>query len=545
MWVDKYRPQKFTELLGDERTNRDVLRWLKHWDHCVFGKASKATTTDPHKRPERRILMLTGPPGFGKTTLAHIASRQAGYNVIEINASDDRTGTVVQNKIQDALESQAVFQSRPSCIVIDEIDGVSGAGGETGFIKRLLGIVLADEKALASMSAVPGLNGFATRKSKKQKSNKSLLRPIIVICNDLYAPALRTLRPYCQVVYFKASGPASLVARLRTICLHEGLQADVRALHALCEVAEHDLRSCVNSLQFVRTRSRQFTLESVSQTLAQRDMARSPHAVVEAIFKLPDAKRERKKAAVVKTEVQRIVQIAELVQSTNEYGKIMDGLFAHYPQAPYHDSHFQKPLKALSWLAFYDFCERGVYERQHGELMAYMPWAASAMHHLFATHESPRTLERSKQAWQAREKTSANEDLFKTWIAVCQPSIRQCQNALIMKSELLSYAVRIIGSSRINPVNAHLVVKPAERKQLAKIVDAMLLLGLDYKQYRNDDGSYIYRLEPALTELLNYEDTTGTVVLKGEALLPSRYAVRQVIAQELAAERIRRQQEAL
>ena len=35
--------------------------------------------------------MLYGPPGLGKTTLAHVVASHAGYNVVEMNASDDRS----------------------------------------------------------------------------------------------------------------------------------------------------------------------------------------------------------------------------------------------------------------------------------------------------------------------------------------------------------------------------------------------------------------------------------------------------------------------
>lgn len=38
LWVEKYRPQKYMDLLSDETTNRSLLQWLKLWDKVVFGR---------------------------------------------------------------------------------------------------------------------------------------------------------------------------------------------------------------------------------------------------------------------------------------------------------------------------------------------------------------------------------------------------------------------------------------------------------------------------------------------------------------------------
>ena len=72
-------------------------------------------------------MLLSGPPGLGKTTLAHVVAQHAGYNVFEINASDARSADVVDERIRPALESGAMIgSSKPNLVVIDEIDGATG-----------------------------------------------------------------------------------------------------------------------------------------------------------------------------------------------------------------------------------------------------------------------------------------------------------------------------------------------------------------------------------------------------------------------------------
>ncbi|KAI7740053.1 hypothetical protein M8C21_006229, partial [Ambrosia artemisiifolia] len=77
----------------------------------------------------KQILLLCGAPGLGKTTLAHVAARHCGYRVVEINASDDRSSSTIESKILDVVQMNSVMaDSRPKCLVIDEIDGALGDG---------------------------------------------------------------------------------------------------------------------------------------------------------------------------------------------------------------------------------------------------------------------------------------------------------------------------------------------------------------------------------------------------------------------------------
>ena len=253
MWTEKYRARKFTDLIGDERTHRSVLRWLKAWDPIVFPGTSRPKPRKGIERNEdeirqRKILLLTGPPGLGKTTLAHVCARQAGYEVQEINASDERSRDVVKGRIRDMLGTENVRgiakiaegknvrkPGRPVCVVVDEVDGVvtgSGGGGEGGFIKALIDLVDLDSRNSKSVST--------TTTSKKKKGDKfRLLRPLILICNDVYHPSLRPLRQnaVAEIIHVRKPALNMVVSRVHSIFEKEGLPSDIDAVRKLCEAA--------------------------------------------------------------------------------------------------------------------------------------------------------------------------------------------------------------------------------------------------------------------------------------------------------------------
>ncbi|XP_068716927.1 chromosome transmission fidelity protein 18 homolog [Montipora capricornis] len=158
LWVEKYTPRYFTELLSDDAINRTLLKWLKLWDKVVFGKGQdKENKGRPEQtkkpkpnfaknykkqgsgvqeegdwkeidvtgRPVYKVALLCGPPGLGKTTLAHVIARHAGYNVVEMNASDDRSQEIFRNTLEASTQMKSVLghNEKPNCLVIDEIDG--------------------------------------------------------------------------------------------------------------------------------------------------------------------------------------------------------------------------------------------------------------------------------------------------------------------------------------------------------------------------------------------------------------------------------------
>lgn len=154
-------------------------------------------------------------------------------------------------KITTAIGSNTLF-SRPNLVMVDEIDGAANTGSDTsliGYLVRLCGASVQSSKKGDPVEdpAEDSADEKTNRDRKKKKSPHC--RPIICICNNLYAPALKPLRQVAQIIQLRKPSPVVLSKRLKTICDLEGFKVDNKSLVDLCEMMECDLRSCLHALQ--------------------------------------------------------------------------------------------------------------------------------------------------------------------------------------------------------------------------------------------------------------------------------------------------------
>ncbi|KAM7313264.1 chromosome transmission fidelity protein 18 homolog [Ixodes scapularis] len=552
LWVEKYRPRHFMELLSDDGVNRTLLQWLKLWDCVVFGRNPKpkphpeklqqpgtgnntfvkkflpelSQELDEHKRPQQKVVLLYGPPGLGKTTLAHVIARHAGYNVVELNASDDRSPEVFKTTLEAATQMRAVLgqDPRPNCLIIDEIDGAPAAS----------------INMLVNMIKSSGPTNTGTGKKRSRKEGSLLLRPVICICNELYVPALRPLRQIALALHFPQIAKTRLASRLQEIMRRERMKGDTAAILALCEKAENDVRSCLSTLQFVQSRKQQLTLTDVRTfNVGQKDIQRGLFSVLQEVFQKPrnDRKAYRQLYGDEDPTLSRLrspedLRFENLVHSTQAFGdyeKFVQALFDNYVHVNFKDPNFQTIQQGPEWLCFVDGLLNTVHRLQNYSLYPYLPYVAPAFHCAFSV------LPYTKMVFQnsfleARGKETQLSNILSSLRADTSPQSRCYLTGSTLVLDVLPWLTGILQPT-IRPVNTQLF-SAEERQKLQQVISVMASFNLTYHQARTADGVYQYALEPSIDEVTRFPGVTQPPQLT--------YATKQLIARELEVEKMRR-----
>jgi DNA polymerase III delta prime subunit len=107
LWVEKYRPKTIED--------------------CILPENIKKTFTDFLNRGEISNMLLAGPPGVGKTTVAKALCNELGVDVYVINGSDEgRFLDTVRNNAKNFASTVSLSSTaKHKVIIIDEADNTT------------------------------------------------------------------------------------------------------------------------------------------------------------------------------------------------------------------------------------------------------------------------------------------------------------------------------------------------------------------------------------------------------------------------------------
>ncbi len=258
LWTTKYAPQDSGKLLANPGPIKKVRDWLNRWKNPAVVK----------DKSFKRALLVSGVPGIGKTTTAALLAREAGYDVLEFNASDARSKKRLKEEgfmeiggnrsLNEFFGSTnpATKRNKKTLIIMDEVDGM-GAGDRGG-----------NQELVAAI--------------------KKTRIPVICICNDRQKASVKTLANYCEDVRFQRPQAVDIAGRMRVIMENEGFKSiDVGALQLMCASVNNDIRQVLNLLQMLRLRTDRLDAspESFQTSMAEgRHVERNAFTVSPQLF---------------------------------------------------------------------------------------------------------------------------------------------------------------------------------------------------------------------------------------------------------------------
>ena len=255
-WAEKYRPERLQDVVGNGPAVRQLAEWARNW----------STGAKP--------LLLYGKPGIGKTSAAHALAADMGWEVVELNASDQRTRGVIEKVAGSSATTASLTGAERKLIILDEADNLHGTA-DRGGARAILDLI---------------------RRTRQ---------PIVLIANDLYGVA-DELRRACEPVQFRALPPRTIVPRLRYICAAESLSCSEDALTLIAETAGGDIRAAVNMLHAAAVGKEEVTGEDISTS--RKDERSTIFELVAGLYRSADDQELMRMAREVPDTPDTIIQ---------------------------------------------------------------------------------------------------------------------------------------------------------------------------------------------------------------------------------------------
>ncbi|NWY69854.1 ATAD5 protein, partial [Erithacus rubecula] len=130
LWTEKYQPQDSSELVGNKKEIERLHSWLQEWKKRADLEEKRNQKREKEDKEQEDSLssldfkdcksdteeettlcntvLITGPPGVGKTAAVYACAQELGFKIFEVNASCQRSGRQILSQLKEATQSHQV-----------------------------------------------------------------------------------------------------------------------------------------------------------------------------------------------------------------------------------------------------------------------------------------------------------------------------------------------------------------------------------------------------------------------------------------------------
>ncbi len=291
-WTERYRPKTADQLEGNEAARKRIKMWLESWKNGT---------------PDKKGLLLVGPPGIGKTSIVRAVGEDFGWVVIELNASDARNAASIRKAAGGGASNYTfgldgsfdLAGNRKTLILLDEVDHLHGGLRQVSE-KRIEGSI-AEKRG--EDNKISSLKGDSGGKAELLKMLKNTTQPIIMTCNEPmglwgrrnsnWASARDRFLRQAELIKFRRASSTALQKIAKRVLNSENITSDPGALSRLVNSNPGDIRALVRDLQMIcEDGTNHIDLETVETQLSRglRDQQLDLFPGLEELYKCTSAK---------------------------------------------------------------------------------------------------------------------------------------------------------------------------------------------------------------------------------------------------------------
>jgi replication factor C large subunit len=361
--TEKYKPKNFADVKGREIEIERLEAFIK-------------------KFPKKKAIILQGPAGSGKTSLAYALASKLDAEILELNASDLRNKEQIANIIGKASQQQSLF-AKNKILLVDEVDGITR--DDRGGLSELILLI--------------------------EKTNF----PIIITANNIWDRKFSGLRTKAELIQLKELDYKIIFELLGQIAEKENLSVNRNLLKSIAIKSRGDVRAAINDLQ------------TIDKETSQQEI------------------HERDKEADIFNTIKQILQQLPNHEAQRLYDKVnmpLDEIFLWIEENIPLEYKCEELYRAFDCLSLADVFRGRIHRQQHWRFLVYQNFllsvgVSSAKKQVKIGFKKYRRPGRILKMWILNQKQQHKKSIAEKYAKYCHISIKRAMKDFFILRQLL------------------------------------------------------------------------------------------------------------